>query len=374
MKITKLGDLVKISIGRTPSRSDPAFWDKERTSGNAWLSIADLLNTQGRTVEDSKEYITDTAAQLFPVVPKGTLLVSFKLTLGRLAFAGKDLRTNEAIAALHSNETEICNEYLYYFLSHFDWMDYASKDKKVKGFTLNKAKLNEIIIRYPESIEEQRQIVERLDAAFEKIDRAIELTKKNIILAESIIISELSTIFLEGNDSWDKGRLDKFCILQRGHDLPKSARTQGEYNIAASSGVIDTHDEYKAKGPGVYTGRSGSIGRVFYEPNNFWPLNTVLYVKEFYDNAPKLIYYLIKSLDFKKYAGGTGVPTLNRNDVHSIIISFPPPEQQQALIKKLDDMSNTSLQLAEHYNKKLQCLIALKQSILTQAFSESDVK
>jgi type I restriction enzyme S subunit len=77
------------------------------------------------------------------------LLVSFKLTLGRLAFAGVDLRTNEAIAALNiKKEDEIIKEYLYHYLTFFDWDKLASGDVKVKGKTLNKTKLKEITIRY----------------------------------------------------------------------------------------------------------------------------------------------------------------------------------------------------------------------------------
>src|SRR5690606_17530749 len=104
MKTARLGDLVEITIGRTPSRSDDSLWDKDKSTGNVWLSIADMPTSGNRRISNSKEYISDAAARSFAVVPKGTLLVSFKLTLGRLAYADIDLRTNEAIAALRNNE------------------------------------------------------------------------------------------------------------------------------------------------------------------------------------------------------------------------------------------------------------------------------
>lgn len=178
MKTSKLGSLVTISIGRTPSRSDPSLWDKNKTTQNIWLSIADLLATDGRSVSKSKEHISDSAAKSFSYVPAGTLMVSFKLTLGRLAFAGADLRTNEAIAALKNDEQVVLNEYLYHYLSHFDWKKYAEADHKVKGLTLNKAKLGEIPIIYPESKDIQKSIVQSLDQAFEKVDQAMEVTMK----------------------------------------------------------------------------------------------------------------------------------------------------------------------------------------------------
>ena len=111
---------------------------KHLTEGikNVWLSIADLLNAEGMIISDSKEYISDDGAKLSKFVKKGTLLASFKLTLGRLAFAGKDLYTNEAIAALTiRNEQEILKEYLYHYLTFFDWHGAVEGDIKVKGKT-----------------------------------------------------------------------------------------------------------------------------------------------------------------------------------------------------------------------------------------------
>ncbi|HEY6464528.1 MAG TPA: restriction endonuclease subunit S, partial [Candidatus Acidoferrales bacterium] len=95
-----LGELCNIELGRTPARAKKSFWDERRETNNVWLSIADLLNATNNVVTDSKEYLSPEGAALSKVVRKGTLLVSFKLTLGRLAFAGRDLYTNEAIAAL----------------------------------------------------------------------------------------------------------------------------------------------------------------------------------------------------------------------------------------------------------------------------------
>lgn len=200
MKTVKLGELVKITIGRTPSRGNVDFWDKDKHTSNVWLSIADMLNADGRTISGSKEYITDEAAKTFAIVPQGTLLVSFKLTLGRLAYAGRDLRTNEAIAALHNDQTKVINDYLYHYLSRFDWNEYAKADQKVKGLTLNKAKLAEITVVYPESLEEQRKIVERLDAAFERISAAEVLMRRNL---DNVVALQKSVLhkYLSASDS-----------------------------------------------------------------------------------------------------------------------------------------------------------------------------
>ena len=104
--------------------------------------------------------------------------MSFKLSIGKLAITKINLRTNEAIAAYRIKDTALINnEYLYYFLSSIDWDTLAGDDIKVKGKTLNKAKLKEISIALP-SLKEQQKIVGRLDMIFIEINRAVELTNK----------------------------------------------------------------------------------------------------------------------------------------------------------------------------------------------------
>lgn len=177
----KLGDLCKIELGRTPARADSSFWDERRETDNVWLSISDLLKAEGNVVTDSKEYVSDKGASICKRVSKGTLLVSFKLTLGRLAFAGRDLFTNEAIAALTVlDERELSKNFLFYFLHFFDWVAAAENDVKLKGMTLNKAKLKEIRVHFPRSLAEQQRIVDTLDDAFAGIATAGANAEKNL--------------------------------------------------------------------------------------------------------------------------------------------------------------------------------------------------
>lgn len=137
-EIKRLGDICEISMGRTPPRLNSALWG----SGHVWLSIADL---QGKVVFESKEQITDLAASTMSFVPKGTLLMSFKLSIGRLCFAGCDLYTNEAICAF--NKLDANAEYLYYALGRTDFSLYGKQ--AVKGYTLNKQSLSLVEVNFP---------------------------------------------------------------------------------------------------------------------------------------------------------------------------------------------------------------------------------
>jgi type I restriction enzyme S subunit len=130
-------------------------------------------------------------------------------------------------------------------------------------------------------------------------------------------------------EGWDVGTLENLVVLQRGFDLPKSSRKDGNVPIIAATGVTGFHDEAKVKAPGVVTGRSGTIGEVMYIHEDFWPLNTALWAKEFPKSEPLVAYYLLSSLDLKQFNSGAAVPTLNRNDVHGINVSISPIELQR---------------------------------------------
>ncbi len=137
---------------------------------------------------------------------------------------------------------------------------------------------------------------------------------------------------------WVVKELGNVCTLQRGFDLPTRLREEGEYPLISSSGCIDTHIEAKVLGPGVVTGRSGSIGSVFFVEEDFWPLNTTLYVKDFHGNDPRFVFYLLNRFDLTRFSSGTGVPTLNRNHVHSELVYIPTQvAEQKRIVAILDE-------------------------------------
>ena len=129
---------------------------------------------------------------------------------------------------------------------------------------------------------------------------------------------------------WRVGRLDDLLVLQRGFDLPAQDRTPGTYPIIAASGPAGTHSEAMVNGPGVVTGRSGVLGRVFLCLDNFWPLNTTLWVKEFKAASACYAYEVLRLLDFKSFNAGSAVPTLNRNHIHGLPYLVPTRECIQA--------------------------------------------
>ena len=151
---------------------------------------------------------------------------------------------------------------------------------------------------------------------------------------------------------WVEKRLGEVCTLQRGFDLPTRQRKKGDYPLISSSGCIDSQAEAKVFGPGVVTGRSGSIGSVFFIEKDFWPLNTALYVKDFHGNDPRFIFHLLSKFDLKRFASGAGVPTLNRNNVHSEIVYVPSKVSEQKRIVLIVDQAFEGIDRAIVNNKK----------------------
>lgn len=147
--------------------------------------------------------------------------------------------------------------------------------------------------------------------------------------------------------------LNEFITLQRGFDLPSNKRISGSVPVVASTGIAGYHNEIKVKAPGVVIGRSGSIGGGQYIEKDFFPLNTTLYVKDFKGHYPRFIYYLLKSIDFTSFNVGTGVPTLNRNHLSSILISDLGIDKEKEIANILGSLDK-KIQLNTQINQTLE--------------------
>ena len=138
--------------------------------------------------------------------------------------------------------------------------------------------------------------------------------------------------FKEFEREWEEKNMLNTAPLQRGFDLPSHSIQTGTVPIVYSNGVLNFHSVGKCVAPGLVTGRSGTIGKfTFIEDGKYWPHNTSLWVTDFFNNDPKFVFYLYQTIGIEKYSTGSGVPTLNRNDVHDIIVNTPSLSEQQSI-------------------------------------------
>jgi type I restriction enzyme S subunit len=164
---------------------------------------------------------------------------------------------------------------------------------------------------------------------------------------------------------WEVGGLEKFLVLQRGFDLPATQRIKGAYPVVAASGISGTHNEPIAPAPGVVTGRSGVLGKVFYIQTDFFPLNTTLWAKEFRLATPIYGYFLLCDIDFAVFNAGSAVPTLNRN--HLVSLRFPLPPK--ALIDAFTEVADNLMRRKEEIVAETSNLSATRDALLPKLIS-----
>lgn len=155
-----------------------------------------------------------------------------------------------------------------------------------------------------------------------------------------------------------------FITLQRGFDLPKKDRIDGDYPVVASTSIAGYHKKFKVEPPGVTTGRSGSLGEVLYLEEKFWPLNTALWVKDFKGNQPHYVYYFLKTLNLQDYNSGAGVPTLNRNHLDNIEIDVHDENEQQKIATTLSTFDD----LIENNTRRIGILEEMARLIFREWF------
>lgn len=389
-EIKKLGEVCEINLGKTPPRSDARMWDKERQSKNIWLSIADLNSVEGGYVNDSKEYISDEAKQNIKIVKKGTLLLSFKLTLGKTAFAGTDLYTNEAIAALPFKDKSLNKFFLKYYFESFDWQKFASGDEKVLGKTLNKKKLDIIPIPVP-SLLEQGRIVGVLDAAFAKIDALKENAQKNLENAKTLFQQVLKQE-LTPKPNWQTKKLGEIALkkLSYGASVP-SRNFDGEYRYIR---ITDIDEDGKLlndlvspavceekhilhSGDLLLARTGGTIGKSYlYSPEDGKCIYAGYLIRVIVNQdivLPEFVFFNTKTDRYwnfiKKSQKTAAQPNINAQQYSSFDIPYPSKDEQEGIVRKIKSIFTKQKQLEKCCQKTIAECDALKQAVLRRAFN-----
>ena len=152
---------------------------------------------------------------------------------------------------------------------------------------------------------------------------------------------------------WIQCTLGEQINLKRGYDLPRGKRHPGSIPIYSSAGLNGFHNVSASAAPGVVIGRYGTIGESFYIEEDFWPLNTTLYVENFKGNNPKFIYYLLKTLNFHSLSDKSAVPGINRNHVHLLEVKVPDVDTQRVIAEILSCLDE-KFELNQKINHNLE--------------------
>jgi len=392
-EVVKLGDIVNFKIGRTPPRKNKDYW----TNGKYyWVSISDMKNPY---INNTSEMVSEKAhKEIFKekLTPAGTLLMSFKLTIGRTVILNVDAYHNEAIISIFPKENKVLKEFLFYYLPAVDYSNL--QDKVVKGNTLNTSKLNKIPIPLP-PLDEQKAIADILSTvqnAIEKTEKVINATKqlkksmmKHLFTYGAVAVDEIDRVKLKESEiglipeHWEVVRLGEVAEISSGGSAP-----QGKKYFEGNSPFIRVqhldNDNYKVKGCDYITDEAVKKYKL-----KLYPKDTIIFPKSgasiYLEKRAKLPFdayivshlmavrsksrlllqdYLFFNLVSKKLSKdkADNYPTLNISEISQIPIPLPPLDEQQ----KIANILTTIDQKIQAEEKKKTALKNLFKTLLRQ--------
>ena len=247
-------------------------------------------------------------------------------------------------------------KYLYYALLNADIPD--------TGYNRHYKWLKEVSINLPEE-QKQKDIVKALD----KVCGLLVQREQQLAKLDELVKARFVELFGDPiRNTQNRPTTDFINVvkMQRGFDLPVQERRQdGDIPVYGSNGALDRHNVAKVQGGGVITGRSGTIGKVYYTEGDYWPLNTSLFSVDTHGNNIIYLANLLQMYDLSRFTEGTGVPTLNRNKFHNepiIDVSLTEQEVFASFVKQTDK-SKLAIQ------QSLEKLETLKKALMQQYFA-----
>ena len=341
MKRVKLSDAFDLQMGKTPSRKHLAYW---RGGTEPWISIADLSNC-GKYIEQTKENITSDAVQEsnIKIVPKNTVVMSFKLSIGKVAITKRDMYTNEAIMAFHDRgRYEILTDYLYYFCKGNNWS--AGTNKAVMGLTLNKKTLSEQTMLLPD-MPEQEKIVKKLDALQESISNR----QRVLMLLDELVRSRFVEMFgdpVTNPFGFQKMLLKDVAEIKIGPFgslLHQDDYVEGQHALVNPSHIRDDTivpdnkltvseeryrelEAYHLRKYDIVLGRRGEMGRAaVVEENGLLCGTGSLFIRVKRKVNPYFLQKIITYPTFKKYIESKSIGTTMQNLNAKMVSNFEIP-------------------------------------------------
>ena len=341
MKRVKLSDAFDLQMGKTPSRKHLAYW---RGGTEPWISIADLSNC-GKYIEQTKENSTSDAVREsnIKIVPKNTVVMSFKLSIGKAAITKRDMYTNEAIMAFHDRgRYEILTDYLYYFCKGNNWT--SGTNKAVMGLTLNKKTLSEQTMLLPD-MPEQEKIVKKLDALQESISNR----QRVLMLLDELVRSRFVEMFgdpVTNPFGFQKMLLKDVAEIKIGPFgslLHQDDYVEGQHALVNPSHIRDDTivpdnkltvseeryrelEAYHLRKYDIVLGRRGEMGRAaVVEENGLLCGTGSLFIRGKRKVNPYFLQKIITYPTFKKYIESKSIGTTMQNLNAKMVSNFEIP-------------------------------------------------
>ena len=278
--------------------------------------------------------------------------------------------------------------FLTYALNATNWMPYVTGSTRLK---LTQERMMQAPM--PEwSLSSQRKIADFLDRETERIDALIDKKRRLIDLLEEKRTATITQAVTKGLDPtvpmkpsnipwigsipahWETTAFRHVCRLRRGFDLPETKREDGIVPLVSSGGVTDHVSLPAASGPGVVTGRYGSVGTVHWVEEDYWPLNTTLYSAGFGLGVPRYVFYLLGTMPLLAEAGKSAVPGISRVDIDPLRVPIPDRREQAHIVGFLDTHTEAVDRAFSTLTTQLTLLAEYREALITAAVTgEIDV-
>ena len=382
--MVKLSDVFTLQMGKTPSRNNPDYWN----GNHKWLSIADF-GMNGKYINKTKECITDAAVAESGIkaTPHNTVVMSFKLSIGKTAITVKDIFTNEAIMSFIDKGTyPIDVNYIYHLFSGKDWS--KGTNKAVMGTTLNKATLSQTTIPLP-PIESQYQIADNLEKVSKLIDICNTILNKLDILVKSRFVEMFGDPILNPK-GWEMTTIGEI-VTEVKYGTSRPAIDGGKYaylrmNNLTYDGYLDLADLKRIDIPDseiekcivrkgdVLFNRTNSIelvGKtcVFDKDEDMIIAGYIIRVRLKPVMLPLIMSYFMNTDALKKKLrsmakGAVNQANINAQELKAIKIYLPPTDLQQQFADFVAQTDKSKLVV----KKQIEKLETLKKSLMQEYF------
>ncbi|MCK8118503.1 restriction endonuclease subunit S [Pseudoalteromonas sp. 2CM37A] len=342
--LSKVKYIAPFQVGWTP----PTKNDENFVGENLWVNISDLKK---KVITNTSKRISDRAAKeaSMSITPKGSLMYSFKLSVGSVSFAGEDMYTNEAIASF-LDSARLPLSYLYYALPKFV-IENASTN--IYGARiLNQELINNAQLLEP-TFEEAENIANFLDHETAKIDALIEKQqqlikllkeKRQAVIRHAVAKGLNPQAPMKGSgvewlgkvpEHWIVCRLKNALTIRNGRDYKQVEVESGGYPVYGSGGVFKRSSKYLFDGSSVLFGRKGTIDKPLVVSGKFWTVDTMFYSEINTFHEAKYIYYQASMFPFSLLSTSTALPSMTQEDLLNLGFVSPPLTEQQEIVEYL---------------------------------------
>ena len=365
----RLEELFDLQMGKTPSRNNPEYWTSKV---HKWISIGDLSKC-GKYISETKEYLSDKAVEEsgISLIPEETVVMSFKLSIGKTAITAEPMYSNEAIMSFRDRHlVELLPDYVYYLLSGRDWDERTNK--AVMGKTLNKATLSKIRVKI-HGIEQQRDIVSVLD----NVSAIITARQQQLAALDDLIKARFVEMFgdpITNNKRWKTSLLKDITSKIGSGATPKGGKesyiSQG-ISLIRSMNVYDSRFQYEdlahitevqarkldgvtvAEHDVLFNITGASVARTCVVPSDVIPARVNQHVAIIRCNSEVVNPYFLNHLLFNDSSkrellnigesGGATRQAITKDQLENFMVILPPIDIQEQFVEFVEQVDKSKV-------------------------------